>query len=313
MPAGKKYRSKKPMKKQSNYKKKINAYKRPQYKKARNMMRPFVETKFREVPRATGHHLIYNNVTGVSSVAPNSQMSINALNLGTGANNAVPKNFTCIVPQAWSDAWAQGVQRDQVQGRAITPTYLNCKVEIDFAGTVPNETVTGLGEHWMCLKGWAKNSLIKQVQDERSLPGTSAEIAIAMGQIVAKCCQQSGITGDRLDFPTKKKDIVIQGHFPVRANLNNRYLADVSDTSLTGAPPSHGTAFALPKVYNFSWTIKRKQLLRHQLGAAAGTNAFMLADAWVPFVAFYNRELNSAVHTHTPDLANSSKLYFTDQ
>ena len=67
------------------------------------------------------------------------------------------------------------------------------------------------------------NSVIKQVQDEASLPTTSAAVQIAMAQIVAKCAQQSGINGDRLAFPSKKKDIWIQSHFPVKSQRINFY------------------------------------------------------------------------------------------
>ena len=167
---------------------------------------------------------------------------------------------------------------------------------MDFsASTTAPEVEVGIDNHFMCIKGWAKNSLIKQVQDEQSLPVTSAATQIAMAQIVAKCAQQSGINGDRLAFPSKKKDLWIQSHFPVKSNLNDRYLQDVVDTSLAGAPIPKNTAYALPKVMQFSWTIKRKQLLRN------GTlNDFILADAWVPFVAFYNRNLSTVAHTHTP-------------
>lgn len=292
---------------------KIAAYKKKNKRPARNAMRPFVETKFRQIDRASGHHLIYNNTTGVCTVSATPQMSINALNPGTGTNHAVPQDFTCIVPQAWSDIFTQGSARDQINGRCIYPTYLNLKVEMDWSARSTNpEGEVGIDDNFYCIKGWAKNSLIKQTQDEASLPTTSAAAAIAMGQIVAKCCQQSGINGDPLAFPSKKKDIVIQSHFKVKGNLNDRYLADVTNLSGDTAHPALPTAYTLPKVMNFSWTIKRKQLLR--TGAPPGPlRGHLMADSWVPFCAFYNRGLTATAHTHTPDLYNSSKLYFTDQ
>lgn len=306
-PKGKRY-----AKRTTEVKRKMAAYKKKNKRPVRNAMRPFVETKFREVDRASSHHIIYSNTTGVASVAPDAQMSINALNVGTGTNHAVPQDFTCVVPQAWSDVFQQGSARDQINGRCIYPTYLNCKCELDwsaFTKDPSHENVIGLDDTWMCIKGWAKNSLIKQVQDESSLPATSSAVNIAMAQIVGKCAQQSGVNGDRLAFPSKKKDLWIQSHFPVRSNLNQRY------QDVTTASPGNLTAtttFGLPKVLNFSWTIKRKQLLRKQ-PSGPGAAPFMLADSWVPFVAFYNRNLSNKAHTHTPDLHSSSKLYFTDQ
>lgn len=171
-------------------------------------MRPFVETKFREVDRVSSHHIIYSNTTGIASVAPDAQMSINALNVGTGTNNAVPQDFTCLVPTAWSNLLVQGPQRDQINGRNIYPTFLNLKCELDWSAYTKDpthENVVGLDDTFMCVKGWAKNSLIKQVQDEQSLPTTDNAVNIAMAQIVGKCAQQSGINGDRLAFPSKKK------------------------------------------------------------------------------------------------------------
>ena len=217
------------------------------------------------------------------------------------------------MPQAWSDHFSQGPKRDQINGRNIYPTYLNLKCELDWSAYTKDpahENVVGLDDTFMCVKGWAKNSLIKQVQDEASLPVTSANTSVAMAQIVGKCAQQSGINGDRLAFPSKKKDLWIQSHFPVRSNLNQRY-QDV--TTATPGNLTATTTFGLPKVLNFSWTIKRKQLLRTHFGDDGHTGGSMLADSWVPFVAFYNRNLSNKAHTHTPDLHSSSKLYFTDQ
>lgn len=313
MPAGKYYRKKgkRYAKRTTEVKRKMAAYKAKNKRVVRNYNRPFVETKFREFDRLHSHHIIYNNTTGVASVAPTAQMSINAANAGAGNNHAVPQDFTCIVPNAWSEVFVQGAGRSQINGRNIFPTYLNCKVELDFSATTTQpEAEIGIDNHFMCIKGWAKNSLIKQVQDENSLPVSSAAVQIAMAQIVGKCAAQSGINGDRLAFPSKKKDLWIQSHFPVKSNLNDRYLQDVVDTSIApaGQVPK-ATAYALPKVMNFSWTIKRKQLLR----TPSAQSALCFADAWVPFVAFYNRNLSTVAHTHTPDLHSSSKLYWTDQ
>ena len=314
MPAGRTYR----MPRNRRYRKKVKgqAYrnKMRQYNKAnkrgmRNRMRPFVETMFREVDRTSSHHIVFNNLTGAASVAATPQMSINSVNTGSGGNFPVPQDFTVIVPQAWSDIFVQGTARDQIQGRNIYPTYLNSKIEIDFsAHSSAPEAEIGLDDHYYLIQGWAKNSLIKAVQDEHALPNTSAAAAAAMGQIVAKCCQQSGVNGDVLDFVSKKKDIKIMKQFAVKPNLNNRYLAAVVDAGTTAPEIAGATAYALPKVYNLSWTIKRKQLLR----TPPPGNAFVFADSWVPFVAFYNRRLTAAAHAHTPDLFNSSKLYWTD-
>ena len=236
-------------------------------------------------------------------------MSINALNPGTGGNFAVPQDFTCIVPAAWAEVWTQGVSRAQINGRCIYPTFLNLKVEMDWSARSTNpEAEVGVDDNWMCIKGWAKNSLIKQVQDEKSLPTTSAAVATAMGQIVGKCCQQSGINGDPLAFSSKKKDVVIQSHFRVKGNLKERYLDRPAITDVQAQSP---LAYTLPKLMNFTWTVKRKQLLRTAGDPIVGQ--FILADAWVPFVGFYNKNLTSTEKTHTPDLYHSSKIYFTDQ
>lgn len=307
-PRGKYNKKKRYAKRTTEVKRKIAAYKKNNKRPARNAMRPFVETKFREVDRGQSHHLIYNNTTGQCTVSATPQMSINALNLGTGTNFAVPQDFTCIVPAAWSEVWTQGASRAQINGRCIYPTYLNLKVEMDWsARSTSPQAETGVDDNWFCIKGWAKNSLIKQVQDEKSLPTSSAAVATAMGQIVGKCCQQSGINGDPLAFPSKKKDIVIQSHFRVKGNLSERYVDAVTSTGGVDGP----TTFTLPKVMNFSWTVKRKQLLR--TAGDALTGQFVLADSWVPFVGFFNRSISATPHTHTPDLFHSSKIYFTDQ
>lgn len=314
MPAGRTYRMprnkrfRKKVKGQA-YRNKMRGYNKANKRVQRNRMRPFVETMQREVNRTNSHHIIFNTNTGAASVATSAQMSINAANVGTGTNFAVPQDFTVIIPQAWSDLLVQGSARDQINGRNIYPTYLNSKVEIDFsAHTTQPLPEVGLDDHYYIIQGWAKNSVIKSVQDELALPTTSAASAIAMGQIVAKCCQQSGVNGDVLDFVSKKKDIKIMKQFAVKPSLNNRYIAAVIDAGNVSPENALPTAYSLPKVYNFSWTIKRKQLLR----TPAGSNQFQFADSWVPFVAFYNRRLTAQSQTHTPDLFNSSKLYWTD-
>jgi hypothetical protein len=305
MPAGKVYR--KPARKYRKkakgqaYRNKMRGYNKANKRGMRNRMRPFVETMFREVDRSNSHHIIFNNTTAAASVAVTPQMSINNANNGSGTNHAAPQDFTVIVPQAWSDLFTQGVARDQIQGRNIYPTYLNSKVEIDFsAHTTQPEAEVGLDDHYYIIQGWAKNSLIKQVGDELDLPDTSAAAAVAMGQIVAKCCQQSGVNGDVLDFVSKKKDIKIMKQFAVKPNLNNRYLAAVVDAGNVNPEIATATAYALPKVYNFSWTIKRKQLLRGGTRPGGLGNQFMFADSWVPFVGFYNRRLTATSATHPP-------------
>ena len=317
MPAGRTYRmprnprARKRIKGQA-YRNKVRQYNKKNKRIQRDRMRPFVETMFREVPRTSSHHIVFNNQTGAASVASTAQMSINNANNGQNTNFAVPQDFTVIVPQAWSDLFTQGVARGEIQGRNIYPTYLNSKVEIDFsAHTTQPEAEVGLDDHYYLIQGWAKNSLIKSVDDEMDLPDTSTACAVAMGQIVAKCCQQSGVNGDVLDFVSKKKDIKIIKQFAVKPSLNNRYLAAVVDAGTTPEVPA-ASAYALPKVYNFSWTIKRKQLLRGGVRPGAVGNTFMLADSWVPFIGIWNRRLTATAHTHTPDLFNSSKLYWTD-
>ena len=291
---------------------KKRAYNKYNKKVIRNYTRPFVETHFREFGRENSHHVKFNDTTGAAIKAPDAQMSINSANVGTGANNAVPQDFTCVVPLSFSSFFTQGSQRNHINGRCIYPTYLNLKCELDwsaYAKDPAHETVIGLDDSWMCVKGWAKNTLMSSVQDEKSLPTSSDATNLAMAQIVAKCCQQSSLNGDRLDFVSKKKDIIIQSHFQVKGNLNNRY-QDVT-TAVSGGPLISAQTFSLPKVMNFSWTLKRKQLLR--TADDSRTQDYILADQWIPFVGFYNRNLSRKAHTHTPDLHTSSKLYWTDQ
>lgn len=317
---GKYNKNKRYAKRTTEVKRKIAAYKKQNKRPVRNAMRPFVETKQREVGRDASHHIIFNNTTGNAEIptGPSAhQMSVNSANIGTGANNAVPAGFTVIVPQSWSDVFQQGAARDQINGRMIYPTYLNLKVEFDASARSVQSThedpghMIGLSNNYMCIKGWAKNSLIKSAQDEASLPTTSAAVSTQMAQIVAKCCQQSGINGDPLDFAKKNKDIVVQSHFRVKPNLNERYVQDIVATGEAGTHTGEATIFTLPKVMNFSWTIKRKQLLRQ----ASSVAPFVLCDSWIPFVAFYNKDLRytAASGKATADLSSSSKLYFTDQ
>lgn len=286
---------------------KIAAYKKKNKRPARNAMRPFVETKFREVPRASSHHIIFDDNSGAASVASDPQLSINALGSGIGTTHPVPQNCSVIVPQAFSDLFTQGPTRSQISGRCIYPTYLNSKIELDWSahGTPADEA--GLLGHFQIIQGWAKNSLIKSVDGELNLPTSSANTAVAYGQIVAKALQQSGVGGDPLDFNSKKKDIVILKKFNCRPNLNNRYVASIAVPG-SEVPAADPTTYALPSHYNFSWTIKRKQLLR-----TADSTHFVMADCWIPFVAVMNLRLETVAGQPTPDMFNSSKLYFTDQ
>lgn len=290
---------------------KMAAYKKKNKRPTRNAMRPFVETKFREVPRASSHHIIFNNVTGNASVASSPQLGINASNIGTGTNHPVPQNLSVIVPQAFSDSFLQGSSRTSVNGRCIYPTFLNSKIEIDWSahGTPADEA--GLLGRFQIIQGWAKNSLIKSVDGEANLPVNSAAAAVAYGQIVAKALQQSGVGGDPLDFNSKKKDIVILKKFFCKPNLNNRYLASIAAPG-SEVPAADPTTYALPSHYNFSWTIKRKQLLRSPL-TQGQTPAFYMSDCWIPFIAVMNLRLVEATGSPTPDMYNSSKLYWTDQ
>jgi len=291
---------------------KIAAYKKKNKRPTRNAMRPFVETKFREVDRSASHHLIYNGATGACSVAADAQLSINAHNTGAGTNHPVPRNCTVIVPQAFSDVFQQNASRSGVNGRNIYPTFLNSKIELDWSahGTPADEA--GLLGRYQIIQGWAKNSLIKSVDGELNLPTSSATAAVAFGQIVAKALQQSGVGGDPLDFNSKKKDIVILKKFFCKPNLNNRYVASMA---VPGSEPGAAdpTTYALPSHYNFSWTIKRKQLLRSPTPTNPLLSHLLMCDCWVPFICIMNLRLESVSGQPTPDLYNASKLYWTDQ
>ena len=324
MPAGKTYkpypkrgtrRYKKA--KQGAHRNKMNAYNKVVKKKNRNSFRPFVETLTREYPRVvtagTGEqHFTYHTTTGVASIAQNAQMSINAVNAGTGANHACPQDFTCVIPKAFFDPWVQGSANGQYQGRVIKPNYLNLKCEIDWSAKVKDSehaSLTGVDDNWFVIQGWAKNTVFKQVGDLASLPSTSDSIGEQMAQIVAKCCHSSGIAGDPLNFQSKRKDVIIKRHSRVRVNLNDRYIQGVATLAVHDAKPSNTMVFALPTVLNFSWTMKKKQLVRQ---GSTNTDKGILADMWIPFAAFYNRNLSAKAHEVTPDLHCSSKIYYTD-
>lgn len=324
MPAGRKYKPypKKPaarrQAKQSAYRNKMRAYNKVAKKKNRNNFRPFVETMFREYPSSrvtpgTGEqHFTYHNTTGAATIAANAQMSINAANVGTGGNFAVPQDFTTVIPAAFFSPWQTGTSNGQYQGRCIKPNWLNLKCELDWSAKVKDAThatLTGVDDNWFVIQGWAKNTVFKQSGDINSLPTTSNTIGQTMAQIVAKCCHSSGISGDPLQFQSKRKDIVILKHHKIRSNLNDRYVSAVATLSAHDANPANSMVFALPKILNFSWKMGRKQLVRH---TDAAPNAGILADMWIPFVSFYNRNLSAAAHTVTPDLHCASKIYYTD-
>jgi hypothetical protein len=305
--------------KQSQYRGKMRAYKKVVKRKNRNNLRPFVETMTREYPRVTTagtgeQHFTYHDTTGICAIAENAQMSINAVNIGTGNNHAVPQDFTCVIPKAFYDNWVRGSANGQYQGRVIKPNYLNLKCELDWSAKVKDSehaALTGIDDNWFVIQGWAKNSVLQQVGDLHSLPTTSDAIGEKMAQIAAKCCHSSGVAGDPLQFESKRKDIVVLKHHKVRVNLNDRYIAGVATLATHDAKPSNTMVFALPTVLNFSWTIKRKQLVRQSEAVTAGT-AGICADSWIPFVGFYNRNLSAKAHEVTPDLHCSSKIYYTD-
>lgn len=317
MPAGRRYvKPKTKPQKRAQYRGKMRAYNKVVKKKNRNQFRPFVETMTREVGRqtqATGgprQHYKYDNGTGLCLMATSAQMSINAVNPGTGAHFAVPQDFTTCIPSAFSDAWVRGSANGQYQGRCLKPNWCNMKCELDWSARVKDsehQTLTGIDDNWFCIQGWAKNSVYKQAGDIASLPTGSQNIGELMAQIVGKCAHSSGVNGDVLAYASKRKDIIIIKQFKIRPNLNNRYIAGVSTLAAHDAKPSNTLVFALPTVLNFSWKMGRKQLIRE---ASAGNG--IISDSYIPFVSFYNRNLSAAAHSVTPDLHCSSKIYYTD-
>jgi hypothetical protein len=321
MPAGRKYvKPKTNQQKRAQYRGKMRAYNKVVKKKNRNRLRPFVETMTREYPRntdATGgsrQHFKYDNTTGVASMATSAQMSINAVNIGSGTNHAVPQDFTCCIPKAFYDVWVHGSANGQYQGRILKPNWLNMRCELDWSAKVKDSehaSLTGIDDNWFCIQGWAKNSVYKQVGDISSLPQTGQTVGELMAQIVAKTAHSSGVNGDPLAFASKRKDIIILKQFRIKPNLNNRYIAGVATLATHDAKPSNTMVFALPTVLNFSWKFGRKQLIRQTDAVTAGT-AGIISDSYLPFVAFYNRNLSAKAHEVTPDLHCSSKIYYTD-
>ena len=297
--------------KQSAYRNKMNAYNKVVKKRNRNILRPFTETLTREYPRATTagageQHFKFHNTTGAAALCTTAQMGVNVPNNGSGANHyMVPQDFTCVIPKAWYAKWENGTANGQFQGRVLKPNYLNLKCEVDWSAKVKDSehaSLTGIDDNWWVIQGWAKNTVLKQTINESQLPNADTDIGQAMAQIAAKCCYQSGIAGDPLDFQSKRKDVIIMRHHKIKPNLNNRYVAGVATLATHDAKPNNVMVFALPSVLNFSWTIKRKQLMRG--------NQF--SSSYVPFVGFYNRNLSASAHEVTPDLHCSSKIYYTD-
>ena len=297
--------------KQSAYRGKMKAYNKVVKKRNRNILRPFTETLTREYPRAitagTGEqHFKFHNNTGAATLCTTAQMGINIPNNGAIANHyMVPQDFTCVIPKAWYAKWVNGTANGQFQGRVLKPNYLNLKCEIDWSAKVKDSehaALTGIDDNWFVIQGWAKNTVLKQTINEAQLPSADDDIGEAMAQIAAKCCYQSGIAGDVLNFQSKRKDVIIMRHHKIKPNLNDRYVAGVATLATHDAKPNNVMVFALPTVLNFSWTIKRKQLMRGNL----------FSSSYVPFVGFYNRNLSAKAHEVTPDLHCASKIYYTD-
>lgn len=317
MPAGRKYvkPTTKPQKR-AQYRGKMRAYNKVVKKKNRNQFRPFVETMFREYPRQTQasggprQHFTYHTTTGAAAMAVSAQMSINAVNPGTGTNHAVPQDFTCCIPKAFYDVWVRGHDNGQYQGRILKPNWCNMKCELDWSAKVKDSehaALTGIDDNWFCIQGWAKNSVYKQAGDVASLPTGAKTVGEFMAQIVGKCAHSSGVNGDPLAYASKRKDIIILKQFRIKPNLNNRYIAGVATLATHDAKPSNTMVFALPTVLNFSWKFGKKQLVQE---ASAGNG--ILSRSYIPFVAFYNRNLSAKAHEVTPDLHCSSKIYYTD-
>lgn len=317
MPAGRKY---KPYPKKGTrryqtakgqaYRNKMRAYNKVAKKKNRNNFRPFVETMTRTVDGRTPQHYKFDNVTGAAAVAPSAQMGINNANDGTGAHFAVPQDFSVVIPSAFSNVWVRGNKNGEYQGRVLKPNWLSCKCELDWSAKVKDSehaSLTGIDDNWWCIQGWAKNSVFKQVGDVASLPTTNDTIGAQMAQIVGKCCHASGVNGDPLAFISKRKDIIILKKFRIKPNLNNRYVAGVATLATHDAKPTNVMVFALPTVLSFSWKFGRKQLIRE-----GADDKGIIADSYIPFVSFFNRNLSAKAHEVTPDLFSSSKIYYTD-
>lgn len=316
MPAGKKYRQKKrPMKKR----RKQRVATAVTTKAVQKALLPLQERKyFQDTPAYTNH--VTFNVAGAPVVSTDGQLSINAAVAGL-----VPKDVTIAIPNAFLTLANQGSGIDQVEGRKIRSRTLSMRAEIDFSTLHANEST--IQSHWYITKGWCKNTIMKGCHNPNSsapgaypavLPTSINAHNIAASTLIAKALVQDGFQSDPLHYRVGglPRNIIIEKHFKVKPNLNDRYAAIVADGG--GAVlAANELTYIMPKTYYFNWKFDKPQILDNvysPYGYPSGgpeSNLGMFRS-WIPFLMLSNKDASSAAHTVTPLLRTSSKMTFTD-
>ena len=288
----------------STVKRKKAAYKPKRKQAVRNALRPLVETKWRQIDRNVSH-VVFNG-QAAASVSTTGYLSVNPL-----VEAKVPKNTTVCIPHAWGNCWDQGNKKDNITGRSITPSYLNMKLEIDWTtahSKAHQANATDWIDNYYIIQGMCKSTLMK-TEFRTSLPANDSDANTSFSSMVAKALVDAEINGDNLDFPRKNKNIWIMKHFRLKPNLNERYVDVSMDAPGDTTVVSHESQYALPKTYQFSWTLKRKAFLESK----DDSTKWVMANSWCPFLCIYNKSLvTDRGHDATPKVSTSSKIYFTD-
>lgn len=260
-----------PKKKNGNKNTKANYAKAKDTKKMPGS-RPFVETKFIEVQNKEPQYL-----------------SINAESANKGLNT------TTIVPECWNTGFAQGVKRNQIQGRAIYPRYLKMKMVLDLSPLPATDAGASRNYNIHVVYGWCTESLA-------TLAPTAVSGATFNAQVDTQLVR-SGINGDFLDFNIKRKSIKILGRFKVKGNRNDSVV-----TSLATDPTAVAIAPPELKNYTFKWKMGTKTWMEPD----DTEEIFHPTRSWIPFVSLSSPEFTNLAETQTPAYKMSSKLWFTD-
>eukprot|EP01047_Picozoa_sp_COSAG01_P068791 COSAG01_NODE_10023_length_2272_cov_26.822826_3_plen_220_part_01 len=184
------------------------AYKPRRKQAVRNALRPLVETKFRQVDRNVSHCVF--NGQAAASVSTTGYLSVNPL-----VESKVPKNTSILIPHAWGNCWDQGNKKDNINGRSITPSYLNMKLECDWTTAHVKEHLsdpTDWIDHYYIVQGMCKSTLMK-TEFRTGLPANDSDSNTQFSTMVAKALADANFNGDNLDFPRKNKNIWIMKNF----------------------------------------------------------------------------------------------------
>jgi hypothetical protein len=248
------------------------AYALAKKKKQMPGARPFVETKF---------------IHSLPSTDPI------VMNAGTPSAGHIA-GTTVIVPECWNQGWHQGLSRSEITGRAIYPRYLTMKLSMDTAKLPAGQY------NLRCIVGFCTESL-------QGLEGAT----LTPSHFSAKVIEQlklSGMLGNYLDFPIKRKGIKILKDFRVRGNRN----ASLASFMPSPAPHNNSNPPNPINSFTFQWPMGTKTWTTPN---DATPPVFFPSRSWIPFVAFYSAELATMTESpeSAPEYKASSKLWYTDQ